>query len=139
MLLLDDQPDYDTSYLVDRRVAKDCLLSYRGNRYSVPFRYAGKTVLVREPVRGGSIQIYSDVKVIAEQGLAQGRGARVMVAAHYQGWADRRPTRGPVASPECSSRIELTPGPGVGRGFLAPEVEQRSLAGYEEVADVSAI
>jgi hypothetical protein len=27
----------------------------------------------------------------------------------------------------------------VGRGFLAPEVEQRSLAVYEEVADVPAI
>src|SRR5256885_15952675 len=40
ILLLDDQPDYDTSYMEDRRVAKDCLLSYRGNRYSVPFRYA---------------------------------------------------------------------------------------------------
>jgi len=139
LLLLDDQPDYDTSYMEDRRVAKDCLLSYRGNRYSVPFRYAGKTVLVREPVRGGSIQIYSDVKIIAEHRLAEGRGAMVMVPEHYQGLADRRPTCRPAPSPECAPRIELTPGPGVGRGFLAPEVEQRSLAVYEEVADVLAI
>jgi transposase len=139
LLLLDDQPDYDTSYMEDRRVAKDCLLSYRGNRYSVPFRYAGKTVLVREPVRGGSIQIYSDVKIIAEHRLAEGRGAMVMVPEHYQGLADRRPTRRPAPSPECAPRIELTPGPGVGRGFLAPEVEQRSLAVYEEVADVPAV
>jgi hypothetical protein len=50
----------------DRRVAKDCMLSYRGNRYSVPWRFAGKTVLVREPVSGGCIEVYSDVKVIAE-------------------------------------------------------------------------
>lgn len=35
LLLLDEQPDYDTSYMEDRRVAKDCMLSYRGNRYSV--------------------------------------------------------------------------------------------------------
>jgi len=28
LLLLDEQPDYDTSYMEDRRVAKDCLLSY---------------------------------------------------------------------------------------------------------------
>src|SRR6266705_2789374 len=62
LLLLDEQPDYDTSYMEDRRVAKDCLLSYRGNRYSVPWRFAGKTVLVREPVSGGRIEIYSDVK-----------------------------------------------------------------------------
>jgi len=139
LLLLDDQPDYDTSYMEDRRVAKDCLLSYRGNRYSVPFRYAGKTVLVREPVHGTSIQIYSDVKIIAEHRLAEGRGAMVMLPEHYQGLADRRPTCRPAPSPECAPRIELTPGPGVGRGFLAPEVEQRSLAVYEEVADVLAI
>jgi transposase len=139
LLLVDDQPDYDTSYMEDRRVAKDCLLSYRANRYSVPFRYAGKTVLVREPVRGGSIQIYSDVKVIAEHRLVEGRGAMVMSPEHYEGLADRRPTRRPPPSPEGAPQIELTPGPGVGRGFLAPEVEQRSLAVYEEVADVSAI
>ncbi len=41
LLLIDEQPDYDTSYMEDRRVAKDCMLSYRGNRYSVPFRFAG--------------------------------------------------------------------------------------------------
>jgi transposase len=139
LLLLDEQPDYDTSYMADRCVAKDCLLSYRGNRYSVPFRYAGKTVLVREPVRGGNIQIYSDVKIIAEHLLVEGRGAMVMVPEHYQGLADRRPTRRPAPSADCPPRIELTPGPGVGRGFLAPEVEQRSLAVYEEVADVTAI
>jgi hypothetical protein len=49
LLLLDDQPDYDTSYMADRRVAKDCLLSYRGNRcYSISFRL-GKTVPVLKP------------------------------------------------------------------------------------------
>src|SRR5260370_29482236 len=123
----------------DRRVAKDCLLSYRGNRYSVPFRYAGKTVMVREPVRGGSIQIYSDVKIIAEHRLAEGRGAMVMVPEHYEGLADRRDARRPAPSPERAPQIELAPGPGVGRGFLAPEVEQRSLAVDEEGADVPAI
>jgi hypothetical protein len=30
LLLIDGQPDYDTSYMEDRRVAKDCILSYRG-------------------------------------------------------------------------------------------------------------
>ena len=35
--------------------------------------------------------------------------------------------------------LALMPGPGVGHGFLAPEVEQRSLAVYEEVADVATI
>ena len=45
---------------------KTALLSYRGNRYSVPFRFAGKTVLVRGAVSRGRFEIYSDIKVIAE-------------------------------------------------------------------------
>src|SRR5216683_1716268 len=139
LLLLHEQPDYDTSYMEDRRVAKDCMLSYRGNRYSVPFRYAGKTVLVREPVTGGRIEIYSDIKVIAEHCLAEGRGVMVSDPAHYEGLSEKRLGRGPAPPDGSPSPVELTPGPGVGRGFLAPEVEQRSLAVYEEVADVAAI
>ena len=139
LLLIDEQPDYDTSYMEDRRVAKDCLLSYRGNRYSVPFRFAGKTLLVREPVASGRIEIYSDVKIIAEHRLAEGRGLMVIDAAHYEGLAEQRRPRGPAPPEGSSAPVELAPGPGVGRGFLAPEVEQRSLAVYEEVADVAAI
>src|SRR2546427_755532 len=140
LLLLDEFPDYDTSYLEDRRVAKDCMLSYRGNRYSVPFRFAGKTLLVREPVTGGRIEIYSEIKVIAEHRLAEGRGVMVSDPAHYEGLAERRRPRGPSRPPDgTAAAVELTPGPGVGRGFLAPEVEQRSLAVYEEVTDVAAI
>src|SRR2546426_1925324 len=140
LLLLDEQPDYDTSYMEDRRVAKDCMLSYRGNRYSVPFRFAGKTVLVREPVAGGRIEIYSGIKVIAEHRLAEGRGVMVTDPAHYEGLAEQRRPRGPSRPPDgTAAAVELTPGPGVGRGFLAPDVEQRSLAVYEEVADVAAI
>jgi len=140
LLLIHEQPPYDTSYMEDRCVAKDCTLSYRGNRYSVPFPYARKIVVVREPVVGGKIEIYSGIKVVAEHQLAKGRGVMVIDPAHYRGLMDRRPDRVPVKSPTpILPPVELTPGPGVGRGFLAPEVEQRSLAVYEEVADVAAI
>jgi transposase len=140
LLLIDEQPDYDTSYREDRRVAKDCLLSYRGNRYSAPFRFAGKSLLVREPVASGRIEIYSDVQIVAAHRLPEGRGAMVIDAAHYEGLAEKRRPRGPAPPPGGSpAPVELTPGPGVGRGYLAPEVEQRSLAVYEEVADDAAI
>ena len=97
-------------------------------------------MLVREPVVGGKIEIYSGIKVVAEHQLAKGRGVMVIDPAHYKGLVDRRPDRVPVKSPTpILPPVEVTPGPGVGRGFLAPEVEQRSLAVYEEVADVAAI
>jgi hypothetical protein len=140
LLGIDEQPAYDTSYMEDRRVAKDCTLSYRGNRYSVPFRYAGKTVLVRESVKGGRIQIYSDIHVIAEHQLADGRGRIVLDPEHYQGLGAQRHHPTPTPVPTASQpAVELTPGPGVGRGFRVPEVEQRSLTVYAEVADVPAI
>jgi transposase len=139
LLLIHEQPDYDTSYMEDRCVAKDCTLSYRGNRYSVPFRHAGKTVLVREPVTGGKIQIYRDIQLIAEHQLAEGRGVMVTDPAHYHGLAEQRRDRRPTSTPPAAERIELTPGPGVGLNFVPPQVEHRSLAVYEEVADVAAI
>jgi hypothetical protein len=54
---------------------------------------------------------------------------------------ERRPDRIPAKPPAVAATppVELAPGPGVGRGFIAPEVEQRSLAAYQEVADVAAI
>jgi len=62
------------------------MLSYRGNRYSVPFRFAGKTLLVREPVASGRIEIYSEIKVIAEHRLAEGRGVMVSDPATITAW-----------------------------------------------------
>jgi transposase len=43
LLLIAGRPDYDTSYVSPRQGTKDCLLSYRGNRYSVvpPARAVG--------------------------------------------------------------------------------------------------
>lgn len=130
------QPDYDTSYVAYREVAKDCLLSYRGNRYSVPHAYAGKRVVVKEAVDGGRIVICHQQERIAEHPLAAGKGAMVIEPEHYRGLLRRPRGRPPKAAP---LRQELVAGPGVGRHFLVPEVEVRPLAIYEEVSHVAAV
>ncbi len=129
------QPDYDTSYVAYRQVGKDCLVSYRGNRYSVPHRYVGKGVVVKEPVGGGWIRLYDQQEMIAEHQLASGKGTMVIQKEHYRGLV-RRPRGRPVSEP---ARRELTAGPGVGRHYAVPEVEVRPLAVYEEVNHVAAI
>jgi hypothetical protein len=131
---IEGQPDYDTSYVQDRQVAKDCLVSYRGNRYSVPHRYAGKRVLVTEPVAGGRIRICYQQETIAEHCLAPGRAVMILQPEHYQGLL--RPRR---AAPAAVAERVLSAGPGVGRHFVVPEVEARPLSVYEEVSDVAAI
>jgi transposase len=135
---ISDQPDYDTSYIRNRIVAKDCMLSYRGNRYSVPCQHVRKTVVVKEPVEGGRIRIYAGTDCIAEHVLSTGRGVMVMEPAHYQALAPRSRERKPGGILPSPVLIELPAGPGTGRNFVAPEVEQRPLSVYEEVAHVAA-
>jgi hypothetical protein len=133
---LNGQPAYDTSYMSHRLVAKDCLVSYRGNRYSVPHAYAGKSVVVREPLDAGTIRIFYQQELITEHQRASGKGEMVVERAHY-GDLPRR-LRGTIATaPPVFA--ELTPGPGVGLHHPIPVVELRSLAIYEEVAHVATV
>jgi transposase len=136
LLPIAGRPDYDTSYVSHRQVTKDCLLSYRGNRYSVPHAYAGKTVTVREGLDSGAFRIFHQQDRIAEHRLASGKGEMVIEAAHY-GTLPRK-NRQPVQVIQMPL-IELIPGPGVGLHHVVPQVESRSLAIYEEVAHVAAI
>jgi transposase len=131
---LNRQPDYDTSYVSHRQVAKDCLVSYRGNRYSVPHVYAGKSVAVREPLDWCIVRVFHQQDLLAEHKTATGKGEMVIDPAHYAG-LPRKPRVSAAAEP----LIELTPGPGVGLHHPVPVVELRSLAIYEEVAHVAAV
>jgi len=111
-------------------------VSYRGNRYSVPHSYAGKSVVVREPLDADTIRIFHQGELIAEHKLATGKGELVIDPAHYA----RLPRRERILTWAAPAVLaELTPGPGVGLHHPVPVVEFRSLAIYEEVAHVAAI
>jgi len=118
------QPDYDTSYACWRQVGKDCLFSYRGQHYSVPHAYAGKTVLVKEPVRGTEITVWQQNRLLCRHRLGIHRGEFHIDPEHYRGLPGSR-----------SSRPALVPLLPVG----IPEVEIRPLAVYEEVSLGAAI
>jgi hypothetical protein len=66
-----------------RQVSKDCTFSYRGNRYSVPFAYAGKNVLIRESLDTDAIRIFHQHQIIGEHRLASGKDAMITEPAHY--------------------------------------------------------
>jgi len=55
--------NYDTSLKVFRKVYKDCLLSYNGNRYQVPYHVAGKRVMLK--IKDDLICIYHDQELLA--------------------------------------------------------------------------
>jgi transposase len=73
---------YSRERVRHRLVAMDSLVSIGGSRYSVPARYAGASVVIRELL--GSYEILHDGQVIARH-AAVGRHQVVMEPSHYRG------------------------------------------------------
>ena len=68
-----------------RKVSKDCLVSFIGNRYSVPHLYACQDVWIKVS-KGAYVTIASNAgKTIATHALAPGRGQVILNREHYRG------------------------------------------------------
>lgn len=69
-----------------RQVSRDCLVSFEGRQYSVPFAWMGETVEVRG---GRTVQILADAGVVAEH--RRHTAERLLIdASHYEGPATGR-------------------------------------------------
>lgn len=101
---------YDTSYHETRQVAWDCYIDVRGNRYSIPSPYAGKWVDIRIGL-DDSLRIYDPQDVNVN---------KLPVAVHTL----RDARLGWVTVPEHHTALWKK----------TMQVEQRSLAIYEEVS-----
>ena len=67
-----------------RKVTFDCLLSYGGSRYSVPWPFAGKHVWIRIS-KGYYLEVYSQANaMIAVHPVSMSRGAVVLEKSHYR-------------------------------------------------------
>jgi transposase len=116
---LDGRPPYHRERVRHRIVPSDALVAIAASRYSVPVRYVGARVAIRETAHGYEI-LHGD-QVIARHARAA-RHQVVMEPAHYAGLL--RPGR-PVlpAAPRLDPRYPAT-----------SDVAVRDLAVYEEVA-----
>lgn len=100
-----------------RKVARDAYVAWQGSRYSVPWRYAGKPVWVRE--RGQEVEIHYGAERIAVHAPAAGRHQVVTRSEHHAGIPLGASTTG-----KTLIHIQRS----------APVVETRSLEAYESVA-----
>ena len=74
-----------------RKATADCLISFDGNRYSLPWQFACREVWVRVS-KGYFLEIYSSTnKLIASHVLETGKGKVIIKEEHYRG---HRPERG---------------------------------------------
>ena len=101
-----------------RRVARDAYVSYRGNRYSVPWTAAGPQVTVRET--DGAVEIRLEGACLAIHPLSSGRHGVVTVPAHHLGI----PTDSSGRDHKAHLHLRVA----------APEVEVRPLSFYEAIA-----
>jgi transposase len=68
-----------------RLVSNDCLISFEGVKYSVPWPYAGKQVLVR-PSQGRDVLVYSSSgEQIARHAMLPSGSPPVILQQHYEG------------------------------------------------------
>jgi transposase len=67
-----------------RKVTADCLISFNGSRYSVPWMFAGKHIWIKVS-KGYFLQMYSQANIlVTTHTLSQTRGAVVIDKSHYR-------------------------------------------------------
>ncbi|MDB4874063.1 MAG: hypothetical protein JWM41_509 [Gemmatimonadetes bacterium] len=113
--------------VVARRVSRDCLVSFEGRRYSVPFAWVGRSV----EVRGTAAHV-----VVLAAGAEVARHARhtaartVLVPAHYDG--ESTPT---VRAPTPLGRRAALQLASLPAGFPSPASVHRPLSDYVALVD----
>ncbi len=115
------QPAFRLEATYPRVVAEDFLVSLDTNRYSVPFRFIGRTVEVQRTE--GRVLIRSQGQLIAEHPELPGRHQLRVLPEHGPG-AVARTTR----QPHLQAVERVT------RPWTMPAVEERDLAVYEACA-----
>jgi hypothetical protein len=106
-LLLDHRriPPYMLQERVIRHVAKDCMINFQTNRYSVPFRFVGKEVEVQ--CDSGFIRIYFDGELIAAHSQCLEKHQICIENSHYEGIYQRRDNLPFYFKPDSHDDVEV--------------------------------
>ena len=101
-----------------RRVSRDAYVAWQGNRYSVPWNYAGQQVRVR--ALRGVVEVYAGDLQIATHTMMSGQHRIASQSTHHAGI--------PLGTvrPPAKTQVHIRP--------LGPDVEVRSLTAYERAA-----
>jgi len=125
---------YDTSRVSVRIVSRDCLISYEGNRYEMPYRLAGKLVVVKDR-DDGSLRVYREDELVIEYGKASGKGEIVRTPGlNDELWKKVLGRRWLSGRPRIEAAVGRPVLVVVGREIPLVEVERRDLGYYEKVA-----
>lgn len=76
-------PSYMTRNEQIRKISRDCYISYKGNRYSVPWKYSGRECRIIE--ESSILKIEIDSSIVAEHGILTGTGRTSRKKEHFEG------------------------------------------------------
>ncbi len=119
LILLDHVPPYKVVKIETRKVSRDCYVSYLGNKYSVHYKFAGRTAELH--VSEGKFQVYIDNEDICEHEILSGNCRVIRKKEHFQGLLSEILKQNSV----CGNTSQLP------IKFSDPDVEKRSLEVYE--------
>ena len=80
---LSSVPAYMTRREESRKVSRDCYVSYRGNRYSVPWKYEGRECMIIE--ESATLKIEIDSGIVADHTILSGTGRISRNKEHFDG------------------------------------------------------
>ncbi|VVB72995.1 Integrase core domain protein [uncultured archaeon] len=115
----DSVPAYHNIQTESRKISRDSYISYLGNRYSVPYRFAGRNCSLQ--ISDRTIAVVVDKDVICTHEIRQGHCKISRNKEHFKGLLSEilKQNSNPRARHSLSFR------------FIEPEVEQRSLSIYD--------
>jgi len=76
--------EYGISLSETRKISRDCYVSYKGNRYSVPWKYAGRIAILTEDGHD-NLKITVDNEIVAEHIILTGTGRISRKKEHFEG------------------------------------------------------
>ncbi|AKB26295.1 Mobile element protein [Methanosarcina sp. MTP4] len=116
---LDQVPAYRVVKEETRKISRDCYISYLGNKYSVPYKFAGRTAELH--ISEGKFEVCVDNECICEHEILHEYGSVIRRKEHFQGLLSE------ILKENSACRNTSKPP----MKFSGPEVEKRSLEIYE--------
>lgn len=102
-----------------RKISREAYISYRGNRYSVPYRYAGREAVLE--LQGDHMIVRVGTEVLCSHTVVPGQGRIIREKGHFSGLLGE--------AMRCNARSK-TASPPLFR-MTGPDVEHRPLSVYE--------
>lgn len=119
----DNVPPYHNIRAERRKISRDSYVSYLGNRYSVPYRFAGRDCSLQ--ISDNSITVIIGGDAICTHEIRQGQSRISRNKEHFQGLLSEILKQNSNPKPKFSPNFK----------FIEPDVEQRSLSIYDAFSE----